>query len=208
MWMNWSFRKQQGTYSEVLLKEKMDMKETERAILEAKKAGFDQAVPLGGSTVEPLQEVRQMCASNTCQKDGKNWSCPPACGSLKECREEILERSEGILVQTVGTLEDSLDVESMMETERLHKEHFRSLHETLREQYEGLLALGAGCCTICQACTYPSSACRFTEKRISSLEAYGILVSDLCTRNQLKYYYGENTIAYTSCFLWKRRKTV
>ena len=130
MWMNWSFRKQQGTYSEVLLKEKMDMKETERAILEAKKAGFDQAVPLVCSTVEPLQEIRQMCASNTCQKYGKNWSCPPACGSLKECREEILERSEGILV------------------------------------------------------------------------------SDLCTRNQLKYYYGENTIAYTSCFLWKRRKTV
>ncbi len=182
------------------------MTEAERAVLAAKEAGFDQAVPLECSTVEPLREVREMCASNSCRKYGKNWSCPPACGTLEECRGEIMGRSEGIVVQTVGMLEDSMDVEAMMETESRHKEQFKKLHEFMRGKYEGLLPLGAGCCTICPECTYPASGCRFPEKRVSSLEAYGILVSDLCIRNQLKYYYGENTIAYTSCFLWKKRK--
>lgn len=39
----------------------------------------------------------------------------------------------GIIVQTVGELEDELDGETMMETEALHNEHFLSLEKELRK---------------------------------------------------------------------------
>ena len=36
---------------------------------------------------------------------------------------------------------------------------------------------------------------------MSSMEALGMLVVEICKANGLPYFYGENTIAYTSCFL-------
>ncbi len=167
----------------------------------AREAGFTHLAHLDCNTIRLLPEVRQMCEVNSCGKYGKNWACPPGCGSLEECRERISAYHWGILVQTVGELEDSLDVESMKEIEERHKKAFRAGIARMQEAYPGLLCLGAGCCTVCESCTCPDEPCRFPERRISSLESYGINVSELCSANDLPYYYGPNTLAYTSCYL-------
>ena len=91
----------------------------------------------------------------------------------------------------------------MMEIEADHKEHFTEMYETLRESGAEVLAIGAGCCTACAKCTYPDEKCRFPEKMISSMEAYGMLVLEICKANGLQYYYGADKMAYTSCFLLK-----
>ena len=71
----------------------------------------------------------------------------------------------------------------------------------LREIYPDMLAIGSGCCTKCKVCTYPDAPCRFPKQAFSSMEAYGMLVTQVCQANGLKYYYGDCTIAYTSCYL-------
>lgn len=167
----------------------------------AKAQGFDAAAPLDCSTIVLLDEVRAMCAENVCGMYGHNWACPPGCGSLDACREKLAGYTSGILVQTIGELEDSLDYEGMMAAQKRHQENFSALCETLRSENPELLALGAGCCTICAKCTCPDQPCRFPEKRISSMEAYGIMVNDICKANGLSYYYGTDKISYTSCFL-------
>ena len=86
--------------------------------------GFSHIAPLKCSTIELLPEVRQMCEANTCGMYGKRWSCPPGCGTLEDCRAKIQQYQNGILVQTVGELEDAMDGETMMETESLHKKNF------------------------------------------------------------------------------------
>ena len=63
------------------------------------------------------------------------------------------------------------------------------------------MVLGAGACTICKECTYPDEPCRFPDKMISSMEAYGIVVSDICSANNIPYYYGPNTLTYVGCVL-------
>lgn len=163
--------------------------------------GFAAAAPLDMSTLKLLPEVREMCASDKCHMYGKNWSCPPGCGSLDECSNEIEPYTTGIVVQTKGEIEDSFDFEGMKEVEKEHQERFVKLAGELRKSCGQVLPLGTGCCTQCSSCTYPDSPCRLPEKRISSMEAYGLLVSQVCSDNQLPYYYGEGTIAYTSCFL-------
>lgn len=164
-------------------------------------AGFTHVAPLKASTIQLLPEVRQMCEANTCRQYGANWSCPPGCGSLEECRANIAGYSEGLLVQTVGELEDEMDGEGMMDAEAQHKRHFKQLYAELRRKYPNMLAIGAGCCRQCEHCTYPDTPCRFPAQRVSSMEAYGMLVVDVCKANNLTYYYGPRTIAYTSCFL-------
>ena len=64
-----------------------------------------------------------------------------------------------------------------------------------------MLPIGAGCCTKCKVCTYPDAPCRFPDQAFSSMEAYGMLVTQVCKANGLEYYYGPCTIAYTSCYL-------
>ena len=98
-------------------------------------------------------------------------------------------------------MEDSLDGEGMMEAESAHKKHFVELEKLLRPVYPEMLAIGAGACTKCVSCTYPDEPCRFPGQSFASMEAYGMLVTQVCQDNQLPYYYGPCTIAYTSCFL-------
>ena len=175
--------------------------DTEKVLAIAKNAGFSQVGELDCDTIRLMPEVRKMCEDNTCGMYGKCWSCPPGCGSLDECENKVRKYKKGILVQTVGEMEDSMDIEAMMDTEEAHKEHFMKGREELQKLYPDMLALGAGACTVCKSCAYPDSPCRFPQKAVSSMESYGILVNQVCTDNHMKYYYGSGTIAYTSCFL-------
>lgn len=167
----------------------------------AEEAGFTAWAPLDISTIELKPEVRDMCAANACGQYGKRWSCPPGCGTLEECVQRLKGYTQGILVQTCGDIEDGFDFEAMMEIESDHKAHFSEMYERIRQSSGNVMALGAGCCTACAQCTYPGAPCRFPEKQVSSMEAYGMLVLEVCKRNGLTYYYGSDKIAYTSCFL-------
>ena len=169
----------------------------------AKEAGFSAWQSLDVTTLELKSEVRDMCAANSCGQYAKRWGCPPGCGTLEECTARLKGFTHGILVQTYGDIEDGFDFEAMMEIEADHKEHFQEMHAAIREAGSEVLALGAGCCTICAKCTYPDAPCRFPEKMISSMEAYGLVVLEVCKANGLQYYYGSDKMAYTSCFLLK-----
>lgn len=167
----------------------------------AQEAGFTAWAPLDVSTITLKPEVREMCAANTCGMYAKRWSCPPGCGSLEECGQHIRGKALGILVQTVGPIEDSFDFEAMMEIEALHKSHFQAMQEAILASGEPVLAIGSGCCTNCATCTYPDAPCRFPEKCVASMEAYGMVVNEICQKNGLPYNYGPEKMAYTSCFL-------
>ena len=177
------------------------MPDYERLIKQAEENGFSHAGPLDVSTIHLLPEVREMCAQNKCTAYNTNWCCPPGLGDLPECEKKIGAYTRGLLVQTTGELEDELDGETMMETQDLHKKHFDAMYKELRKEYPNLLACGAGTCTRCKKCTYPDAPCRFPEHRFASMEAYGMLVTQVCQANNLPYYYGPCTITYTSCYL-------
>ena len=169
----------------------------------AEEAGFTAWAPLDVATIELKPEVRDMCAVNTCGMYDKRWSCPPGCGSLEECTDRLKGFTHGILVQTCGDVEDAFDFEAMVEIDAEHKANFLEMYEAIRDAGAEVLALGAGCCTQCAKCTYPDESCRFPEKMVSSMEAYGMVVLEVCKANNLQYYYGSDKMAYTSCFLLK-----
>lgn len=163
--------------------------------------GFTHAAVLDISTLTPRQDVRDMCAADQCGAYGKNWTCPPHCGSLEVCRAKMQSYRRGILLQTVGITEKSIDTKAYRRTEEKHLELFHRFCEMLRKEYPHSLCLGAGGCRICKTCAYPDP-CRFPEKACSSMEGYGLFVTQICRDNGLSYYYGERTITYTACVLF------
>ena len=177
------------------------MIDLERVMAQALEAGFTHVSPLDVSTIRLQPEVRDMCASNSCGHYGKCWSCPPGCGTLEQLQQRLGGYTRGILVQTVAQLDAPFDYETMMDTEAAHKEHLLQLQQILMAENPRLLAIGAGRCKLCSRCTYPDAPCRFPEKQIASMEAYGMMVMEVCRDNGMTYYYGPNTLAYTGCFL-------
>lgn len=162
--------------------------------------GFSHAAPWH-TKVPPLEAVRDMCAADKCHAYGKNWTCPPHCGSLAQCAAQLDAHPHGLLVQTVAQLEDEFDYETMVEAEQAHRAAFLMLAQELQEAMQQVLCLGTGGCRLCPQCAYPAP-CRFPDKAHASLEGYGLMVSQLCSENQLPYYYGKGTVTYTAGYRW------
>lgn len=170
-------------------------------IAEAQKLGFDAAASLKIATLIPRDDVRQMCASDKCRAYGKNWTCPPYCGTLEECAAKISQYERGILLQTVGMMEKRIDTKAYQRTEQKHLQLFQQFCDLVRATYPNALCLGSGGCRICKTCTYPEP-CRFPQKACSSMEGYGLFVTQVCRDNGLAYYHGQKTVTYTSCVLF------
>lgn len=167
----------------------------------AHQAGFDHVGKVNTASLVARSEVRDMCAAGRCGAYGKSWSCPPACGSIEHCQKRMKDYKAGLLLQTTGNMDDEFDIETIAETQMRHKKQFFAFVRQLRVLDPGCLPLTAGCCNLCTKCTYPSRPCRFPGKMLSSMEAYGLLVSEVCLQSGLGYYYGPKTITYTSCVL-------
>lgn len=164
---------------------------------------FDTAAVIDVNKLIFRDDVREMCKSGRCGSYGNNWGCPPGCGSVDECRERAGKYDKAIVVQTIGILEDSFDFEGMEKATSEHRARMTNIREKLQTELSDVLSLGAGPCKVCSECTCPHEPCRFPEKQFSSMEAQGLMVSEVCSDSGLKYINGENTVTYTGCFLIK-----
>lgn len=173
----------------------------DRAISFAQQCGFSHWGPVNMGALKFLPDVRNMCAAGKCRQYGHSWSCPPACGSLEEAEQKAHHYTKGILLQSTGQMEDDFDIETINDTESAHKQRLFQFVQAMRERVPDCLPLAAGSCTVCSACAYPEP-CRFPDRAIPSMEAYGILVSQLCADSGVGYYYGPQTITFTSCVLF------
>ena len=151
---------------------------------------------------------REMCASNACGMYGKCYMCPPDVGDIDKLMNEINKYSYALVYQTVTELEDSFDFEGMIEAKRNSYPIARSLRDLFDDgEIEKSLHLGAGGCGVCEACAKQTGEpCRFPEKAMPSLEAYGINVSELAKASGMKYINGQNTVTYFGAVLFKLRE--
>lgn len=164
---------------------------------------FESCGSVGADKLVVNPEVRIMCASDRCNAYGHNWMCPPHCGELDEFQHLIESKNSCYIVQTVAELEDEFDFEGMVDAERLHKKRFNALARAIKADVElkDALLLAAGTCTLCPKCNCPDEPCRNPDHAMVSMEAAGLLVSEVCTSAQVPYNHGKGTIAYTSCIV-------
>lgn len=172
-----------------------------RWLEEAKKLGFDVAVELDAQQLVAREDVRAMCVEDKCGAYNKNWTCPPAIGSVEKCQQQMRRYKRGILLQTVGHMQKAVDSKCYRETEQRHMKNFYALAEAIRKVHPDALCLGAGGCRICKQCAYPEP-CRFPDKAVSSMEGYGLFVTQVCRDAGIPYHHGDRTITYTACVLF------
>lgn len=167
--------------------------------------GFTHSGVLDVGTIKLYKEIRDMCNPKDCPTYGTNWTCPPESGSLEENTDILKSYSSGIIVQSMCILNGPFDAKGMMEGGAEHQKRFRTYRKQLMGEYPDMLALGAGGCNICEKCTYPDEPCRLPDEALSSMEAFGIHVNEVCKKNGMKAHYpdpdGRQTLTYVGCYL-------
>lgn len=147
---------------------------------------------------------RDICATNACGMYGKCYMCPPDVGDIDELMSQVANYDYALVYQTVTELEDSFDFEGMIEA----KKKSYPLAQGFRKVFTDMsitktLHLGAGGCGVCETCAKRMNApCRFPEKAMPSLEAYGVNVSELAKASGMKYINGQDTVTYFGAVLF------
>ncbi len=171
---------------------------------EAKKTGFSGATFLFAKDIVLSREFRDACAANRCGLYGKCYMCPPDIGDIDTLMAKVRAFSYALLLQTVSSLEDSYDFEGMVAAGKQHARLTRELWGKLRTVLPSdSLCLSKGGCGFCKQCAKATGEpCRSPENALSSLEAYGVSVSETVAKTSLKYINGQNTVTYFSLILF------
>lgn len=173
---------------------------TEKAI----ELGAYKASVISVGEISLDRAFRDMCASNVCGMYGKCYMCPPDVGEIDKLMAEVSNYDYALVYQTVTELEDSFDFEGMVEA----KKRTYPLAQAFRAVFEDcdikkVLHLGAGGCGVCKKCAKQTGEpCRFPEKAMPSLEAYGFNVSELAKSAGMRYINGQNTVTYFGAVLF------
>jgi len=160
--------------------------------------GFSEAGVIPVKKIRFYEEVRGMCMSNTCGGYGKTWACPPAVGTVAECRARCEAYEDMVLFSAVFHLEDSFDFEGMVQGMKTFKKMTEALDTYISAPH---LTLSNEGCGICGTCTYPDAPCRFPERMHHALEGYGILVSEAAKAAGIRCINGADTVTYFGAVL-------
>ena len=142
------------------------------------------------------QEVRRMCEVNSCGQYGKSWACPPALGTVEECRARLQAYKTLLVFSVKCDLDDSFDYEGMLAGGKRFKEICRAVDQAAEPLLEKYLILSNEGCGLCKECSYPDKPCRFPQRAHGALEGYGIMVSRLAAQAGIRYINGANTVTY------------
>ena len=149
------------------------------------------------------REFRAACRQNTCGKFGRCWMCPPDVGDIDEMIAHAKTRRLAFVFQTVTELEDSFDFEGMQAAAIRHNKLLRSLTRKAKKLIQNPIKMGAGACHVCNKCTkIDEKPCRHPDKATTSMESYGVSVSELAELCGLKYINGPNTVTYFGAILF------
>ena len=178
--------------------------ENKEIIKKALELGAYKAGIIDAKDIVLDRSFREMCRSNTCGVYGKCYMCPPDVGDIDELMARVRRYDYALVYQTVSGLEDSFDFEGMTEAKRKSYPLAQSMRKIFADLgISEVLHLGAGGCGVCDTCAKRTGEpCRFPEKAMPSLEAYGVNVSELAKSSGMKYINGPNTVTYFGAVLF------
>jgi predicted metal-binding protein len=181
------------------------MTREERVLRVLEQFEWHQYAPFETGILNFYEELRAMCAMNSCGRYGKTWNCPPVVGSLEELIEVCRSYQRGILFNIVTHIEDSYDFDGMMKGSAVLSKKLRATDLALQAEFGDTLEyriFGSGSCAGCDECTYPERPCRTPEYLFTPIEACGINVSSLAKLVGMNYINGQNTVTYFGMVLF------
>ncbi len=149
------------------------------------------------------EEVRQICMQE-CPMYGKSWSCPPAVGTVEECKMHCEEYTGVFLFTTIAEVSDIANMDETLKTRFEHEEITRALGKKFREAGADVMLLSSESCAICDTCAYcENTECRHPEYMIPCIESQGILVTALAEKCDIPFLDSMTTVQWFGLILYR-----
>ena len=146
--------------------------------------------------------VRYIC-EHECPMYNTTWACPPAVGTIEECRAKVLAYSEGLMIVTITEVSDIANIDETLATRGPHEKITREILELVKQQSSDTLTLSTEACAHCAKCTYPCAPCRHPDRMFPCVESYCILVTDLAEKHGIDFLAGSNLVTWFSLIFYK-----
>ena len=152
------------------------------------------------------ENVRYICRTE-CPMYGKTWACPPAVGTVEQCREKCMSFSSGLLFSTVTEVSDIADIAETLSTRAPHEEITRQVRDLVAAQSGRVLTLSTEACAVCGECAYGrGEPCRHPERMFPCVESHGIIVTDLAEKHGMDFFNGGNIVTWFSLILFSEER--
>ena len=148
------------------------------------------------------ERIRTVCKQE-CPRYGTSWACPPAVGTVEECRARCLAYPDAMMMTTVTEVSDIADIDETLAT--------RPPHEALTDEVDALMhecgaeetyVLSTESCAICDKCAYPGAPCRHPDRMHPCVESHGIVVTDIAEKYGIDFEAG-NIVVWFSLIFYK-----
>ena len=150
------------------------------------------------ASLEYSERIRWIC-QNECPMYKKTWACPPAVGSVEECKQRCLGYNSCLMIGTITETDNIADMEATLATRPAHEEITGKVRQLLREQGIEPYILSTEACAVCQRCAYlDGQPCRKPDRMHPCVESHGINLIPTLEENGLPFQYGENVVTWYS----------
>lgn len=153
----------------------------------AREHGFSPAF-CDADAIPVDHSFRRYCEENLCGQYGKNYGCPPHCGTPEEMEARLHIPGRALVLQSAWPISDYTDHAAITQAKIAHNAASQALLRTLVAA--GIRGFMVGCsgCTVCPECALLQGApCACPEQRYACMSAYCVHVLDLATRCNLRY---------------------
>lgn len=176
----------------------------ETLIRAALDVGAAKAAVIDQNQIVYSETFRDMCAQNSCGMYGRCYMCPPDVGPIEALMARAQAYPRALLYQTIGTLEDSFDIEGMGAAGDAHAQVSQRIQRAVKPLLgEHMLHLTCGGCHLCPTCAKrDDQPCRHPDLALPSLESYGVDVYKTSRATSLRYINGPDTVTYFGMVLF------
>ena len=147
------------------------------------------------------ERVRYICRTE-CPMYGKSWACPPAVGTVEECKERVMAYPRALIFTTITEVEDISDLACTLATRRPHEEITRKAAAAVKEQTDDILVLSSEACEICESCAWPDGPCRNPQSMYPCVESHGILITETAEKLGIEFING-NLVTWFSLIMYR-----
>lgn len=154
------------------------------------------------NSLEFSPRIRYICEQE-CPMYGKTWACPPAVGTVEQCRERCLQYKNCLVIGSLTEVDDAFDLEETLKTRPEHEALTAQVRDLFREQGVEPYILSTEACAVCEQCAVlEGKPCRHPERMHPCVESHGINMIPILEENGYDFLLSPDLITWYSLLFY------
>lgn len=175
----------------------------------ARAAGFVNAAVISTEQLEFVPEFRKFCKENACGNYGRNYGCPPYCGTPEEMAARVMAYQWAIVFQSRTPVKNIMDDKETKKVKKMHTGMTLKALDVLEAEGLGMdgFPIMCGPCNYCEACKMTADEpCINKKMRFSCLSAYCIDAGKMAEQCGMEMQWNGEIVSFFSLYLFDKKR--